>query len=1128
MAKIMQSLVGLQVIYKNSCPEIGCNNDVSMHNLLMGKGCELHQSIKGRIDVSEVFAPWGVKPWGAQRMWIRRFLRGESFAMIAPTGSGKTTTAMLLALYSNKKYGKKSLILVPTATLAYQIEEKLKSMNIYNSNIIGFHTLSNKPTIDDLQSADIIVTTSASLVRNRNLFNNIKVDIIFVDDVDGFLRRSKAIDVVFNMLDVDSYKIKTAEEIIRLRSKAKGNHYEEILQLQKSVRLEGKQIIVSGATQSARRTKRVKLLSELVGFDIGMKVIGTRNVEDIYVLPEKSMYDTLLALIKTLGKGALVFVHGSENVIKISEFLNDNGIKSAPYVKASKKLFRMFENGELDVLTGTATLRSSLVRGIDLPEAVRYVIFFGVPKYTIKVSLEEFTPARMLVVLGTIAKYLENSDKVRCGQIMDRLRKIINISRTELERMKKEDVEKEKGSFLSYAKNVMMEALKFYNEVTANPEIRQKAGIVNNQLVFPDPLTYIQASGRSSRLTIKGMTKGLSILIVDEKRSFELLQEQLDVLDIHFKSINEIDLQQIVKEIDETRMLKTGAKIEMESVLLVVESPTKSKTISHFFGRPMKRTVHSLITYEVMTPDRLIIVTATRGHFFDLDIEEKNFGAIYNNGNLTVYFKQTKEGVVEALRKLAQDVDKVLVATDPDAEGEKIAWDIRSMIAPYNNNIKRIKYHEITRRAIEEALNNPEDFDVNLLQAQILRRIEDAWIGLPLSLIVQREFKKRWLSAGRVQTPVLGWVVERTEHNKKHKVELLTLKLENGLILPSIRMPKGSTKKLKENGKIKVVSIKIDDKEINPPPPYTTDSMLTDATRELKITSEETMKLAQDLFEVGFITYHRTDATTVSAVGMNIAKQYLTKINKADFYVGRPWSSEGAHECIRPTRPLSADELELMVKSKLIPVQIPIGKRHIELYNLIFRRFVASQMSSAIVRYVILTVEILDIKYEFKFAVNIVKHGFDLITPIRLSDIRFEQFKEGTEYLIVDIRKRIVGEKSLFNEADLIRLMKEKRIGRPSTYAITIEKLKERGYVYKVKTGQLISLKLGEQVFKFLIEKFRGLVDEDRTRKVLEAMDMVENGTLPFLDVVSSFYQEVQVIVEKEDLSRREKIEILR
>lgn len=1122
----MQSLTGLQVIYRNSCPAPGCNRDVSLHSLLMGRGCDLHQFIESRIDVNEVFSPWNVKPWGAQRMWIRRFLRGESFAMIAPTGSGKTTTAMLLALYSNMRDGKKSLILVPTATLAYQIETKLKSMNIYKSNIVGFHTLTPKPTLDDLQAADIIVTTSASLVRNRNLFNNIKVDIIFVDDVDGFLRRSKAIDVVFNMLDIGPEQLRTAEEIIKLRSKVKRNHYEEILQLQKNVRLEGKQIIVSGATQSVRRTKRVKLLSELVGFDIGMKVIGTRNVEDVYVIPEKSMEDTLLTLIKRLGKGALIFVQGSENAVRLSGFLSNNNIKSAPYIKASKKIFRMFEDGELDVLVGTASLRSSLVRGIDLPEAVRYVIFFGVPKYTIKVSLEEFTPARMLVVLGTLAKYLENSDKVRCGQIMDKLRKIINISRTELERMKKEDYEKEKGSFLNYAKNVMMEALAFYNEVTANPEIRQKAGIINNQLVFPDPLTYIQASGRSSRLTIKGMTKGLSILIVDEKRSFELLQEQLEVLDIHFKSIDEIDFMKIIKEIDETRMLKTGAKIEMESILLVVESPTKSKTISHFFGRPMKRTVGSLITYEVMTPDKLIIVTATRGHFFDLDIEERNFGAIYDNGNLTVYFKQIKEGVVDALRKLAQDVDMILVATDPDAEGEKIAWDIRSMVTPFNNNVKRIKYHEITRRAIEDALNNPEDFDVNLLQSQILRRVEDAWIGLPLSQIVQKRFNKRWLSAGRVQTPVLGWIVERTEDNKKHKVELLTIKLENGFTLPSIRLPRGSAKELKNNGKIKIISIKTEDKEVNPPPPYTTDSMLSDATRELRITSEEIMKLAQDLFEVGFITYHRTDATTVSAVGMNIAKQYLTKINKTELYMGRPWTSEGAHECIRPTRPLSADELELMVKSRLIPVQIPIGKRHIELYNLIFRRFIASQMSSAIVRYVTLTINILNTVHEFKFATNVIKHGFDLIAPLRLSSIDLTQFKEGAEYSIVDLRKRVVGEKSLFNESDLIRLMKEKRIGRPSTYAITIKKLRDRGYVYKIKTGQLISFKLGEQVFKFLIENFRGLVDEDRTRKVLEAMDMVENGKVSFLDVVSSFYQEIQNIIGKENMIRREKTEI--
>lgn len=1116
----MEKLENLQIIYKGMCPIPGCKGNVSIHDLLEGRGCEEHKDMKIlSVNAETIFEPFGIKPWGAQRIWVRRFLRRESFAMVAPTGSGKTTTAMILALYSAINEKRRSLIILPTSTLASQVEERLlqyaQKSGYTEIKVVGFHSLSPKPNFETLSSSDIIVTTSVSLVRNREMFSKIKVDIVFIDDVDGFLRRSKAIDTVLEMIEVKKEQLEIVEKLISLK-RGKNQNEEEISQLRKKVRLVNKQIIVSGATQTARRTKRIRMLSELVGFEIGTKVMAARNIVDVYLYPRENLEEELVKIIRKLGKGAIVFVQGTEKVLATADFLAKKGINAAPYIKASKKTFKAFENGEIDVLVGTATLRSSLVRGIDLPEAIRYVVFLGVPKYTIKVSREDFTPAKMLVVLGAIVKHLKNdNDKIKCGEIIDKLRRIINISKMSLDNIRSGNIGEDK--FLKYAKEVMEESIEFFEKVATDPEISKNVGIVKNQLVFPDSLTYIQASGRSSRLTLSGITKGLSIVIVDEERSFELLKQQLEIVDVKFSSIEEVNIEEVIKEIDETRKLKKGEEIEMESILLVVESPTKAKTISYFFGRPMKRNVGNLVTYEVVTKGKLLIVTSTRGHIFELDINEQSFGAIYENGNLTTYFKEIegKEGTVEALRKLSQDVDKVLVATDPDAEGEKIAWDIMSMIYPFNKNIKRVRYHEVTKKVIEQAISNPEDFDANLLKAQILRVVEDAWIGLSLSRKVQDTFGKRWLSAGRVQTPVLGWIVERTKENRENKVELLRITLENGFTLPPLRLPEGSYKKLKEEGKVRIKIEKEEVEVVNPPPPFTTDTMLSEATRNLKISSEEVMRLAQDLFEAGLCTYHRTDSTTVSAVGIGIAKQYLSKMGRLEVYVGRPWTSEGAHECIRPTRPFDTEELEVAIKSRILPVQIPITRRHMELYNLIFRRFIASQMAPAKVRYVTILVEVLGNKFEFKLPFRIEEHGFDLATPIQLVPIKLEDFKKE-EYEIVEINKKIVGEKSLYNESEVIRLMKEKQIGRPSTYATIIKKLEDRGYVSRLKkTSQFISLKLGEEVYRFLIQNFNSLVNEERTQKVLRAMDLIESGNANFLEVLDSFYKEVSDLLKE-------------
>ena len=220
---------------------------------------------------------------------------------------------------------------------------------------------------------------------------------------------------------------------------------------------------------------------------------------------------------------------------------------------------------------------------------------------------------------------------------------------------------------------------------------------------------------------------------------------------------------------------------------------------------------------------------------------------------------------IDGLRKLAYEIGEVIIATDPDAEGEKIAWDISNMLSWCD--IKRAEFHEITPSAIKNAFKKLRKIDENLVKAQIVRRIEDRWIGFVLSQKLWDAFNKKNLSAGRAQTPVLGWIIERAKENKK-KIKVGIVK-SLGLILEDV-----------ENNEIDL-NIKLKEEKHekkNPLPPYTTDSMLRDANLILKMSANETMKIAQNLFENGLITYHRTDSSYVSEAGLKVARDYLKEI----------------------------------------------------------------------------------------------------------------------------------------------------------------------------------------------------------------------------------------------------------
>jgi reverse gyrase len=544
--------------------------------------------------------------------------------------------------------------------------------------------------------------------------------------------------------------------------------------------------------------------------------------------------------------------------------------------------------------------------------------------------------------------------------------------------------------------------------------------------------------------------------------------------------------------------------VEEKHLLMVVESPTKARTISGFFGHAERRRMSGLTVFETDSPFGHLSLLATGGHFYELAIERGIYGAELTDG-LRVYFKPLRPQVLQALRRLSLEADEVFVATDPDAEGEKIAWDVRAVVSPFNQNVHRIFYHEVTKRAITEALSSPQEFDQNLLHAQLLRRVEDAWIGLPLSAEIQRIFGIKTLSAGRVQTPVLGWVIEREDMHRKEKVELISLVLENGFRLV-FKAPRGTFQRVAEEGEVEVLEVSEEVRELNPPPPHNTGSLLMQAGG-FGIPPEELMRMAQDLFERGFITYHRTDATTVSALGIHLAKQYLLKKGLAELSKPRPWTSEGAHECIRPTRDLDAQEIESEIEKGNLP---PLTRRHLFVYGLIFNRFLASQMKPARVRYHRVNFLVGDQRVGVELPVEILEKGFLEVSPLKLSEHRFGRGK----YRVVDMTKKVVGKEPLYTDGDLVRLMRERGIGRPSTYAPTVEKLRDRRYVFKVGRGGLVPTKLGKKVYQYLIEKYPHLISEERTKILYQKMDEVERGKAKVEEVVEELRKEIPLDLE--------------
>ncbi len=1219
-----------------------------------GRLYELYKLLRNVKEFEELFskATGGYKLWSSQRTWATRLLKGKSFSIVAPTGMGKTMFALISSIYFIIKNPRAKIYLVfPTTPLLLQAYKKLVNLAVKagvkvcseeeNGNpncttIIAIHGKLGKTKREEYMKLisegrfNILLSTNMFMHRHHDILLGKEFKLIVMDDVDAILRSGRAIRVLFRILGLKEEEIDLALEYLKLRQRlalrlseeereeieAKIREYEnKIRELRNRIKTI---VIVSSATGKPRGIYP-KLFRILLGFEVGSRAEAIRNIVDTYIMPEKPVEEVVVELIKKLGDGGLVFVpldKGTEEAERIANVLKDNGVKAeAFYAGKSIELFDRFAAGEIDVLVGVATYYGVMVRGLDLPERVKYAIFTGVPRHKFSSKLEKPKPTDILRILTIIRDVLEGEERneleLLIGRLSTRLRRLSQGALMKL----REDLEKKlSGEEVEEYPllNLLIDALNKARELLSRPDIweklKEKGDIAlvrengKDYILIPDVATYIQASGRTSRLYPGGVTKGLSIIIVDDQRLLNGLKKRMKWLyeDFDIKALEEIDLDKIMREINEERARVKkilSGEIEVEkaveltkTALLIVESPNKAKTIASFFGKPSIRQLNErLVAYDVATGRYVLSIIASIGHVYDLAVKvgEYGYGVLRENGLFIPVYTDIKRcvkcgyqftdeldrcpirecggevtrklDVIKVLQDLATEVDVVLIGTDPDTEGEKIGWDLKVLLEPYAREIKRIEFHEVTRRAILEAINKPRDFDMRLVEAQIVRRVEDRWLGFALSEIAQKYFwaeycitklhekllklmkrskqltdlpdcceKNMNFSAGRVQTPVLGYIIERfrDQHDpEKYKYYVLIgvnesiIRLEvNRDVFLNIR------EKLREGEEVtsyvKVVGLK--EEEVNPPPPFTTDTLLEEASMRLGLSSTRVMEIAQDLFELGLITYHRTDSTRVSDAGIAVARACLEEKygdKYKEYFKPRTWGAGGAHEAIRPTRPIDPDRLRQLVREGILVLVRPLTRQHYEVYRLIFERFIASQMKPARIVKQELEVKVDGLSAKVERVVGATDKGFLEIYPEYL-EVE-EEVKEG-EYPIVNV---IEVKPPLARFHDVIKWMKTQGIGRPSTYAKIVQTLLNRRYVELTpKQKALKPTDRGVLVYNRLIELFSDVVGVEVTRRLEEKMKEIEEGKRDYQDVLRELFEELKVKI-KENMEVIKKLE---
>lgn len=564
----------------------------------------------------------------------------------------------------------------------------------------------------------------------------------------------------------------------------------------------------------------------------------------------------------------------------------------------------------------------------------------------------------------------------------------------------------------------------------------------------------------------------------------------------------------------------------MAEKLVIVESPAKAGTIQKFLGGSTK-------------------VIASMGHVRDLP--KSKLGVQVENDFEPEYINIRGKGdLIKTLKKEAKDAKKVYLATDPDREGEAIAWHLATLLGIPEDTICRVTFNEITKEAVQKSIKNPKKIDKNLMDAQQARRVLDRIVGYKISPVLWKKVKKG-LSAGRVQSVAVKLVVDREEEIESfipQEYWNIFAKLSDG------KSKKGfeakfigkNGKKLEltngeqvekiiseiENEKFIVKDIKKSDKKRNPAPPFTTSTMQQEASRKLNFNLKRTMMIAQNLYEgvkvpekgmVGLITYMRTDSTRISEEARNAAKQHICSTYGESYYENRYYKTKGnaqdAHEAIRPTY-IELDPEK--IKDSLTTEQY-------KLYKLIYNRFIASQMSSAIYDTVCVDIDVNE--YNFKANGQTLKFKGFMTLYVETSDskedvedVKIPELKIGQQLtkISLDSKQSFTEPPARYTEASLVKALEEKGIGRPSTYSPTITTIIARRYIERVQK-QLIPTELGRIVNKLLIENFPDVINVEFTAKIEEDFDNIAEGTKQWKNTIREFYgpfAEVIAKVEKE------------
>lgn len=561
---------------------------------------------------------------------------------------------------------------------------------------------------------------------------------------------------------------------------------------------------------------------------------------------------------------------------------------------------------------------------------------------------------------------------------------------------------------------------------------------------------------------------------------------------------------------------------DMSKYLVIVESPAKAETIKKFLGK----------NYEVM---------ASNGHVRDLP--KSRLGVDVENDYEPKYITIRGKGELLAkLRKAAKKADKVYLATDPDREGEAISWHLLEALRLENSKTSRITFNEITKNAVKQSIKEARDIDMNLVDAQQVRRMLDRMVGYKISPLLWAKVKNG-LSAGRVQSVALRLICDRekeidsfipkeywsldalfsVEGDKKPFKAHFYGNADGKIDIGNEKQADDIVGKLQKT-EFEVSDIKVSERVKKSPKPFTTSTLQQEAAKSLNFSTQKTMRIAQQLYEgvqikgygtIGLITYLRTDSTRISDEADSRCREYIAQNYGSEYVISSATEEKNnkkiqdAHEAIRPTY------------SDLSPAKIKeqLSREQFRLYQLIWKRFVASRMEYA--KYETTSIKIDGGGYRFTAVSSKVKFAgylsvYQSDEDKQESDVISSKVEKGMKLKAGEFEKQqhFTQPPAHFTEASLVKTLEELGIGRPSTYAPTISTIISRRYVAKEKKNLYVT-ELGEIVNSIMVSEFSTIVDANFTANLEGLLDCVEEGTVAWKTVVRNFYPDLEVAVEK-------------